>query len=154
MLPFVVISHTVREHSKMHTYQTNVEMKKLSPITVVKDCFLTEHFQHAYRWLSSRISAQSTKYWNTKQVTSHPTTTAFQSLAFWTVATVSQLTHNLHSTVYPTTNWSTQTLMLQQSQLSATSDNKQQYLTAHAILIDSKTKVTKRTAVHLTGNRS
>jgi hypothetical protein len=28
----------------MHTYQTNVEMKKVSPITAVEDCFSQNNF--------------------------------------------------------------------------------------------------------------
>jgi hypothetical protein len=42
--------------------------------------------------------------------------------------------------------------MLQQSQLPVTSDNKKQYLTAHAILMAVKQKVQEEQPVNLTGN--
>jgi hypothetical protein len=44
--------------------------------------------------------------------------------------------------------------MLQQSQLPATSDNKQQYLTAHAILMAVKQQVQEEQPVNRTGNKS
>jgi hypothetical protein len=42
--------------------------------------------------------------------------------------------------------------MLQQSQLPATSDNKQQYLTAHAILMAVKQKLQEEQPVNRIGN--
>jgi hypothetical protein len=42
--------------------------------------------------------------------------------------------------------------MVQQSQLPTTSNNKKQYLTAHAILMTVKQKVQEEQPVNLTGN--
>jgi hypothetical protein len=133
----------------MHTYQTNVEMKKVSPITAVKDCFSESTFNmhidgcaHAFGSINQVLKSEAT-------VTSHAiSTTVFQSLAFLTVATVCQLTHNLYPIVLSNNKLcSMQTLMLQQSQLPVTSDYKKHL---HATLMTVKQKIQDEQPV--TGN--
>jgi len=51
----------------MHTYQTNMEMMKVSPITDVKTISL-KTLSTCISWLCSCISAQLTKCWSMQQV--------------------------------------------------------------------------------------
>jgi hypothetical protein len=137
----------------MHTHQTNAEMKKVSPITTVKDCLS--------KTLSTCISMTALTYIGsinqvlkyTARVTSHPVSiTAFQSFDFRTAPRVSQLKHDLYSIVLSNKIvCSTQTLTLQQSQLPVTLYEEKQYLIVYAMLTTVKQKVQAQT-VNLTGN--